>query len=150
MKLELTKDQYYQLLRLAYIGDWLANAHAVAGELPGEDTEISDIFNYILKHAPEAGHADMISDKTGDIYPSDKLGFDKSIRQLIDNYNTESMFEELAEALAHRDMATKLNREQKRKLKPEELWNKFYELEYAWLDEFEKRGVDRLKIGGGR
>lgn len=139
MNLHLEPDEYRKLIELAYLGEWVINAH--------HDTEYQDdaadqVVQKLLGAHPQEGIGR--DTETGEYYMTDDW-----IEQLYDahilDYDDHVFWDELTERLAQRDLAKErgvplddINRDDDLlELRP---------LEERYRSELEEYGIERLGI----
>lgn len=146
MKINLTKKQYWDLLRSLYIADWMANAICDAGMK--KDDEIKNIRNYIFSFAKEFGYDDFVeySDEYKEYFSTLAMDDESSVRELINRYDEHSTWDEFGSWLGERDFYKKYTPEQIEKMTEEERFIKLMECEIAWETEFETYGIERIGI----
>lgn len=150
MKIELTKKQYWNLMRGMYMADWMANAICEQGMK--EDDGIKEARNHIFSFAKEMGYEDFVDydEKSGKYYATFDLDDEPSTRKLIERYNDDTFWAELAERLGDRDFFKKYTREEIKAMSDEDRFMKRMECEIVWEEEFEKYGVERLEVEEGK
>lgn len=133
-------------MRGMYMADWMANAICEAGMK--EDDGIKEARNYIFSFAKEMGYEDFAeySEDLGKYYATFDMDDEPSTRKLIERYEEHTTWEELAEWLGDRDFFKKYTREEIKAMSDEDRFMKRMECEAVWGEEFEKYGVERLKI----
>ncbi len=141
MVINLTKEEYQRLVKLAYLGEWTANAFRDPARTlaPYEDA-----LRTLLAHAQEGGIAELADPETGN--PTEELEMDRDIRRLIDEYNDESFWYELLERFAYRDLEKQLGFRAVRDMNPEEREDRLESLKEKYLEEFEKNGIENLRF----
>ena len=102
MEIKFTKEQYENLMKLVYLGNWMINAIRTDDRVKKYD----EIKHYIFSFAKDAGLDRYIDydEKSGKYYPSIELEEDAEIEQYMDDYNDENFWEELIHNLARRDL----------------------------------------------
>lgn len=146
MKINITKKQYWNLMRGMYMADWMANAICEAGMK--EDYGIKDARNHIFSFAKEMGYEDFAEydEELGKYYATFDMDDEPSTRALIERYNEHSAWEELTEWLGDRDFFRKYTQKEIKAMNDDECFTKRMECEVVWGEEFEKHGIERLKI----
>lgn len=129
MNIELNAREFRLLLDMVYIGNWILNSTRESDRIDPYDTLQEKIFSL----CPQAGLLALAEKYRGHIYPS-KAYEDGGIHEAIADYEDAVFFDMLAEELAVRDAEQEGNAES-----------------YAshideYLDEFEKNGLDNLRI----
>ena len=135
MNIELTSKEFRRLLDLVYIGNWVLNS--TRGEDRFEDYDIiqEKLFALCAKNGMNA----LITRWHGHIFPSNAYE-NGGIHEAIADYEDAVFFDILAEELARRDLNCIDST-------PEEDPELAARMD-AYLDEFEKNGIDNLSLDG--
>lgn len=135
MNIELTEQEFRRLLDLVYIGNWVLNS--TRGEDRFEDYDIiqEKLFALCAKNGMNA----LITRWHGHIFPSNAYE-NGGIHEAIADYEDAVFFDILAEELARRDLNCIDST-------PEEDPELAARMD-AYLDEFEKNGIDNLSLDG--
>src|SRR6516225_1497881 len=101
MNLQLEPDEFRKLIELAYLGEWLINAH--------HDTEFQDdtagaVVQRLLAVNPLEGIGQ--DDETGEFFMRDEWVEELYDKYILD-YDDHVFWDELTERLAQRDLARK-------------------------------------------
>lgn len=139
MNAKLTLDQYKKLIELAYLGEWMINAH--------HDTEYQDDDATAAMQALMSAHTlpGIGRDAETKEYYMETDWIERLYDRYIIDYDDHVFWDELTERLAQRDLARSrgvnmddINRDDDlRELRP---------LEEHYRDELEEHGIDRLDI----
>src|SRR3990167_4270647 len=115
MKINLTKKQYWNLVRAVYMSDWVANAICEADMK--QDDEIKKIRNYIFSFAKEMGFEDYAKydSKLGKYYATFDMDDEPSTRSLIERYDEHVSWDEISEWLGELFFLKKHTQEKKKK-----------------------------------
>ncbi len=146
MKINFTKKQYEVLLKIVYLGNWLANAIRGGQGGPLRIKKFDELEKYIFSFAKDFGLKKYVDIEGDEIYPSRELEDDKDTWDLIDDYNKENFWEDLVYKLARRDLVEKYGIETVRKMDTKELIEKEHPFLEKYYDEIDKYGIQRLKI----
>lgn len=146
MKINITKKQYWDLLRATYMADWMANAICEADMK--QDKGIKEIRNFVFSFAKDFGYEKYAEydDYLKDYVATLDLDDEPEVRELIDRYDEHSFWEEATELLGERDYFEKYTKEELETMTHEERIDKLWECEAKWGEEFEKHGIDRLRV----
>lgn len=145
MKLELTKEQYKDLLIAVVIGTYIRSA---VDDSNGKDfRKVEEIEDYVLSVAKDFDSGDLIQNFEGHLMISDDL-IEEYHEKYIEEYEQDFFWHELTTRLGQRDFAQNATEEEKRQVEANDGWlggviDKYYE---KYEEEFEKRGIERLKI----
>ena len=120
MKIFFTKKQYETLIKMAYLGSWLANACRTGDD---GDMEIEEIEQYIYSFAKDFRLEDLLEQsESGSIYPT--RAFEENLDTYIDEYNDENFWDELVHSLARRDFVEHYGKDVVSKMEMSELFEK--------------------------
>lgn len=146
MKINISKKQYWHLLRALYIADWIANANSIDDS--EKDKEIDDLREYLYSFAKEMGYDEYVKydNEYKKYFETNKLDDEPSIRQLIDTYDEHTFWEEMIDRLGDRDFFRKYTKDEILEMSREEYFDKRMECADYWEEEFEKHGVERLGV----
>ncbi|MFC1612955.1 hypothetical protein ACFL23_01350 [Patescibacteria group bacterium] len=145
MKINFTKKQFENLLKLVYLGAWMANAHRTDDRIKKYD----NLEHYIFSFAKEFGFEEYVDNEAvgdGEFYPTRVFEEDTDVHQLHDEYDDETFWDEIIDRMAHRDFIRKYGIDKIQKMGREERWEKLGEFEDKYADEIDKNGIDRLEI----
>ncbi|MFA5838942.1 MAG: hypothetical protein WC849_03325 [Candidatus Paceibacterota bacterium] len=144
MKIELTKEQYKELLLLVLLGSWVRGGVA---DIRGEySKEMDELEEHLLCEAKNFGLADSVEQFEGHIVPSDRLS--KEYEEIIEEYNDDEFWGGLSRRLGQRDFERTVTKEEKQYMKDNNGWfpERIHEIYEKYEKEFEKYGIDRLEI----
>ncbi len=144
VEIKFTKEQYEDLIKLAYLGNWMINAIRTHDRID----RYEDLEQYIFSFAKKAGldryvHFDSESKKS---YPSKELEQAKDIEGYINDYDNENFWDELIDRLARRDFIQKYGEDAIRKMTRKERFEKEHPFIEKYDEEFEKNGIENLQI----
>ena len=148
MEIKLTKEQYENLLKLVYLGNWMINAIRSGAEGDERIKKYDEIEQYIFSFAKEAGLEKYIEfDKRyNKFFPTREFDEDPEIEQYLEDYDNEVFWQELADRLGTRDFIRKYGKEAIEKMDQEERFLKEQEFIIKYEEEFEKNGLANLEI----
>lgn len=139
MKLELSTEQYKKLVELVYLGGWLANSFRTDDRIE----DLAEVEHLIYSKAEDFQAEDLFLEKSNYGYVDVNQDLEKKLHNLIEEYDEDSFWAELAERLAKRDLLRKLGPVQKI---TEEQLDQLFELEEQFYREFEKNGLKNIVI----
>jgi len=143
MKINLTKKQYEALAKTVYLGNWMANAQRVGTPQDPILKDYRDIADYIFSFASEFGFPDHYE---SELEFSDDDDDTTEVSRIHEEYDEQSLWEELADMLGERDFFRKYTKEEIEKMSDEERFTKRMECEDIWGEEFENNGIERLVL----
>jgi hypothetical protein len=143
MKITLTKKQYKELLRLVYMGNWVANSPRLADTIDVFDEVESHIFSYV----DECGLEDWaeVDEESDMMSPSSEFEQDSGVFELIGEYNNDNLWEGLSHLLTQRDVLEQYTQKDMEALSEEEQYNIVAAIKEQWEKEFEAHGIERLR-----
>ena len=148
-KIELAKDQFEALLKLVYLGNWLANAQRDGSKENPHLEEYKAIENYIFSFAKQFGLDEYVDDEeaaSGKFYPTRMFEEETDVQKLIEEYDDETFWDELINSLGDRDFFKQYSKDEIQKMSQEERFEKLYKFIDKWADEINNHGIERLKI----
>ena len=145
--IQLSRKQFLALLKLTYLGNWMANAPRTQNMK--EDYE--SIESFVFSFAPAFGFEKYMDHEESDgdrYYPTGLFEEETDVHKLHEEYDEETFWDELADRLGERDFYEKYSKEEIKRMDREERFTKLYECIDAVSDELEKYGLGRLRIRG--
>lgn len=142
MKIFFTKKQYEALIKLAYLGDWMANSCKTGNE---RDMEIEEVEQYIYSFAKDFGTENMLEHgERGTIYPT--TAFEEKLDTYIDEYDDENFWDELIHTLATRDFVEHYGKDVVAAMEMSERFEKEEPFIQKYEDEFYENGIQKLRL----
>jgi hypothetical protein len=140
MKLELSKSQYRSLVKLAFLGNWMANSTKLHEE---QDQEFNEITQLVYSLSKEIEPFDLVEyDKRyKEYFPTRKL--EEELEDVIEEYDNDAFWQELSSRLARRDLLREIGPVSTLTDKHRE---REFEIEEAYQTEFEKNGLKNLVL----
>lgn len=144
MKINFTKKQYEDLVKLVYLGTWMVNAHRTDDRVE----KYEELEQYILSFYKDFGMENFIlfDEELKRFFPTKEFEEETDVEQYIDEYNNDIFCEELIDRLARRDFIRAYGEENLLKM----TWEERFEKEQPFIDkydeEFEKNGIENLDI----
>lgn len=147
MTFELTPAQYETLLKLVYLGEWMANGIRTEEE---RDERVHQAAQHFYSYADEAGSPSLVEydKKYRQYFPTSALDEDPEVMRFREEYDDEVFWDELIEKLSMRDFVRRYGEGQwfsSGMHESTELQSSFIK---RYVDEFEANGVDNLVIKG--
>lgn len=145
MTLDLTPAQYETLLKLVYLGEWMANGIRVDEE---RDERVHQAAQHFYSYADEAGSPSLVEydKKYRQYFPTGALDEDPEVMRFREEYDDEVFWDELIEKLSMRDFIGRYG---------EQRWfssgmNEASDLQGSfikkYIDEFEANGIENLVL----
>lgn len=146
MKILFTKSEYRTLFDMIYIAEWMLTAF----ERPTEPAlqPYAHLAQKIYSHAQEMGWESLVDASASDneYVPSETYEKKGGIQQMIDAYDEEIFWDELADRLAERDVYHTLTEEQRARLSNEAYDKLASPIVDRYNREFAAHGIQRLTI----
>ena len=107
-----------------------------------------EIEQYIYSFAKDFGLEKYIefSKKYNKFFPTRELEEGTDVEQYREEYDNETFWEDLIDRLTRRDFIKKYGEETVKKMSLEERIEKEYPFEEKYRNEFEKNGIENLKV----
>jgi len=140
-----TKKQFVALLKAVYLGNWVANAYRDKKHIK----DYEDIENYVFSKAPLFGLEKYMDheETDGDMYyPTSLFEEITDVHIRHDEYDEETLWDELAERLGELKFRKSYSPQELAKFSQKEWFFKLSDCVDSFYEEFEKYGLERLKI----
>lgn len=147
--IKFSKEQFLALLKIVYLGNWVANAQR--GDVPTNPRlkVYESIENYIFSYAKSFGLAEYVDDElaeNGQYFPTRMFEESQDIFELIDEYDDNTFWDELVERLADRDFEKHYTESEIQKMTNGERMNKLYTFIDKWAEEIYQNSLDNLDL----
>lgn len=144
MKIEFTKEQFENLMKLVYLGNWMANANRT------DDTrkKYEDLEGYVFSFAKDFGLEKYVDDEEADkgkFFPTRFFEEETDVDEIRGEYDDESFWSELPNRLGERDFFRKYSKDEREKMTRDERFLKMQECIIKWEDELEDNGIEKLE-----
>lgn len=148
MKINLTKKQYLDLLKLVYMGNWMANAIRVGDKKDPKIDKFVEMEQYIFSFAKEYDFDNLVEfdEHFKRFFPTREFEDNTDIEELRENYDDEIFWDELHHALSRRDFLKNYTKKELDKMDYLEIIHKEEPFREKWAKEIDKHGIDRLEI----
>ncbi|MDX1902457.1 MAG: hypothetical protein SFW66_10755 [Gammaproteobacteria bacterium] len=143
MKVNITKKEFRLLVEMLYLSDWMMHSHSVDARYK-EHEELKKKF---LSHYKEMEAEDIIeySKESDDYYEVNE--YDEYIHnKFIENYDTETFWDELIDRLAERDVIREIGQEKYLSLEGIERVMKVEEVRERYANEFAMHGLENINV----
>ncbi|MFC1647340.1 hypothetical protein ACFL1A_03590 [Patescibacteria group bacterium] len=145
IQIPFTKKQFFALMKAVYLGNWIANAHRT----DDKKDEYDSIKNYIFSFVPQFGLQIYMEHQESDgtsYYATVEFEENTDVHKLHDEYDENTMWDELADKLGERDFFEKYTEAEIKKMSRDERFEKLMECMIKYEDEFIKSGLSRIRI----
>ena len=147
MKIELTDEEFRDLITMIYLSEWVLHAHDV--EVNPDTVQYTHLEQKLFKLALKHGMNDWVEyDEQHHFYYPAKALAEGEARQHLEKYDNHTFWDELASRLATRDFARRYgNLEEAWELPVDRRVKELFEIEYQYNEEFSTHGLARIRIG---
>ena len=145
MNIAFTKEQYENLVKLIYLGNWMVNAIRIDDAVK----KFEDVEQYIHSFHKDFGleRYVMYDQELRKFFPTNELETESDVEEYRDDYEDEVFWSELTDRLARRDFIREHGEAVIRKMEPMERMKKEQPFIDKYDDELHKHGIERLEIG---
>lgn len=149
MKIELTKEQYKNLLEVSHIANSVLGL--LGDVLPGKEykkkaDEMDNLENYFISFARDFGCDNLVEDFKGKTLMKEEIY--EELSEILDEYDDYIFWNELEVRMGKRDFEKTETDDDKKYIKESKGWYpRRIDAVYAkYAQEFENYGIDRLEI----
>jgi hypothetical protein len=142
--IKLTPQQYEDLLKVVYLGNYLVNNYR-----PDQPVDRFDALeSYLFSLAKEFGlpRAMDMDEETGEAYPSEEFSQAEDINLYLDDFIENTFWDELINRLTSRDLFRKYGQQIMESMPWEELKKKEEPVFQRYTEEIETYGMENLEI----
>ena len=143
MKLDITKEQFKELLKLAILGEWVENT------VPDEsEKKESEIIQKLFSLAKDFGYSNYVEfdDESKRYFITEDFENDTNIFDIISNYHEYALWEGLVLEFSRRELVAKYGEEKVESMSDEERIEKEIPFINKYEKEFRESGLDNLEI----
>jgi hypothetical protein len=142
MEIKLTKEELETLIKLVYLGNWMANSWRTDDRIAAYD----DLEASLLSTARTAGLGEFVDEdeETGKALPSAAL--DDAVQETLDFYDDNAFWDQLIYRMADRDFLRRYGEEAAAELDTAAGMKKEAPFVERYEKEFSANGLDRLEI----
>ena len=137
------------MLKLAYLGNWLANANRDGNDEDPIKEEYEKMEDYLFSFAEKFGLGEYMTHEESDgdkYFPSRKFEEETDVDELHDEYDEETFWSELPERLGDRDFHRQYSQAEIAKMTQDERFTFLCRFSDKWGEELNKNGIARLGI----
>lgn len=146
MKIAFTKKQYESLVKLAYLGNWIANAARDGSPTDPHIEKFEEIVRYIFSFAKDFGLEKYVEYNKGMAEHFGTRALEDELHEYIEYYNDDNFWDQLFHTMYKKDFTRKYTEEQIEKMPLRELFEKEQPFRDRWDEELNEYGVERLEI----
>jgi len=146
MKIDITKEEYRNLIDILYIADWVLTSYK--SEHDPEMDKYQQLRNKFYALAKQMGMENLIEfdSELNNYYETAEFEDDSACHQLIDEYDNESFWDRLIEELTMRDLHAEVDVRKIKEKDSDVYFDRYAAIEKKYLKEFEKNGLENLTI----
>ena len=151
-KIELTRQQFENLLKLVYLGNWMVNANRDGSSENPHIEKYEAIEDYIFSFAEQFSCGEYVDGEEatkGKFYPTRLFEEETDVQKLIEEYDEETFWDELIDHLGERALFRRYSKDEIKNMSQDERFEKLCEFIDKWADEINEHGIGRLKIVKG-
>ena len=138
--IEFTNKQFLSLLKLAYLGNWVINAHRTDDKVEHYD----ELEQFLFSKAKDFGLGHLVITDSHGSFPTAKFEADDEIRTYLADYDDNTFWEALIEVLAVREFNKFHNDDAN--LDQMQRFNILCELEDKYRSLLQKEGLENFKF----
>ena len=141
IKIELSEEQYKNLLKLVYLGEWVSQSY---NEKPSTAIEEVEQAVYTVSKGTKSENLLELDDKTKRYFPS--IDMEEEMLETIDEYDDNVFWDELVDRLAERDLIKAHGEDKVVKMSFEDRIEEEDPIIEQYEEEFSKNGIDKLNL----
>ena len=146
MNINFTKKQYESLIKICYLGNWIANSMRDDSKKDPSIKEYEKIEQYVYSFAKDFGLEELIDEDEGVYYPTVEMEENTQVDGLIEEYDDRTFWEKLKSELAKKLIRGKYTKKQILKMSNSKRVTEILGIEDDLDKEFSKFGVERLVL----
>ena len=146
MKIELSNEQFRQLMDVMAIADWVLNA--MESEEENQSTEYYTLLDQVLKNAKDAGAENLVekNEENGLLEFSAEFENTSKFMEKIQIFTELNFWDELVERFVQRDMITTHGLKCIEEMSPLEWFTKEEPFRQKYEQEFIENGLENLDL----
>jgi len=145
VKIEFDRDQFETLIRLLYLGNWMANAYSDESE----NGEFVELIHYICSQAADnMGLAEYMAQdmEAPESITPETLNEIQYLNELIEEYDDAVFLDKLIYNLADRDMLNKFGEKKIEAMTEEDFFREEAPFVQKYQREFARSGIQNLVV----
>jgi hypothetical protein len=149
LSIPLTRAQFLALLKVVYLGNWMANANRDGSRMDPHEKKYEEIENYIFSFAKQFDFNEYVDDedaKKGKFFPTRLFEEGTDVGELMEEYNEENFWDELIHRLGERDFSRRHSAAEIKAMTRAERFEKLDACINAWADEIDKNGMENMWV----
>lgn len=144
MKIDFTKSQYEDLLKVVSLGVWMINSHRTEDVVD----KYEDLEEHLLSFSADFGTERFaeFDEELKRFFPTREFEEDTDIERFREEYDDNTFWDELIYRLARRDLIRTFGEAGVFTMTTDELIEKEQPFIDKYEEEFERNGIDNLEI----
>jgi len=150
MKIDLTKEEYRNLIDMLYIADWVITSQQ--SETDPELDRYQQLRNKLYALAEKAGLGNLIEfdSELKNYYETAEFEDESACHQIIDEYDNGTFWDRLIEELTMRDLNGEFSGKKSKEKDADAYFARYSDIEAKYMKEFEKNGLKNITIKSGK
>lgn len=144
MTIDFTDEEFAALLEMAYLGEWMTNAHLSSED--DRNVEYEAVLSKLLGQAREIGLDELVVVEDDRFVPSTAFEESEAVRSVIEDYDDDTFWQEIVDRLATRDVLQRFGERRLEGMTPDERLAILDEAAERYAKEMEEYGLDRLIV----
>lgn len=144
MTIDFTDEEFAALLEMAYLGEWMTNAHLSSED--DRNVEYEAVLSKLLGQAREIGLDELVEVEGDRFVPSTAFEESEAVRSVIEDYDDDTFWQEIVDRLATRDVLQRFGERRLEGMTPDERLAILDEAAERYAKEMEEYGLDRLIV----
>ena len=146
MKILFTKSEYRTLFDMIYMAEWMLTAYDT--EPDPAKAKYRHLAQKIYSHAKEMDWESLVDSSTAEneYFPSRQYEEKSGVHELIDDYDTDSFWDQLVDRLTERDVETRAGATADKPLSHDAYSALADPIADKYEREFAANGIERLKV----
>ena len=147
VSIEFMEQEYQALVEMIQIADWVINADDDNGNVGGKDV-YRDVRNSVLSYAMEMGMDDRFEYNVDHNEYYELREYDESgpHRKFIDEYDSQTFWEQLIDRLSERDLASPLDSQSSNGVPGQNQNERLLRIRMKYEQEFEENGIKNIRV----
>lgn len=148
MEIKFTKEQYENLLKMIYLGNWMINAIRSGAKEDPQIEKYNEIEQHIFSFAEAAGLENYIEydKKCSQFFPTWEFGDNPELEKYREDYDDDVFWHELPDRLGVRDFYRQYTEKEINKMSQKERFIKKQDFIIKYEEEFDENGIKNLEI----
>lgn len=144
MKFNVTKQEYLELIKILFLGDWMCSAYKIS---PERNTVFESLKSTFFSRYKEMGAEQYIAhnEQYDDYFETEALG-SELYSTVVTDYNNHMFWEELINRLAEHEMVKCFGQEKFKSMIDNGQFDELDECKQQLTELFSRKGLDCIQI----